>query len=54
MLQSIQGYLSSQGSSLASFKLPMPTLKPFELDDELAAFYCSPVEMQEFVHRTRA
>jgi hypothetical protein len=52
-LQSIQGYLSSQGSSLASFKLPMPTLKPSELDDELAAFCSSRVEMQEFVHKMR-
>jgi hypothetical protein len=54
MLQSIQGYLSSQGSSLASFKLPMPTLRPSELDDELAAFYSRAVEMQEFVRKTRA
>jgi hypothetical protein len=53
MLQSIQGYLSSQGSSLASFKLPMPTLKPSELDDELLAFYSSAAEMQEFVRKTR-
>jgi hypothetical protein len=54
VLQSIQGYLSSQGSSLASFNLPMPTLRPSELDDELAAFCSSAVEMQEFVHKTRS
>ena len=54
VLQSIQGYLSSQGSSLTSFKLPMPTLRPSELDDELVAFYSSAVEMQEFVRKTRA
>jgi hypothetical protein len=53
MLQSIQGYLSSQGSSLASFKLPMPTLRPSELDDELAAFCSSRAEMREFVQKTR-
>ena len=52
VLQSIQGYLSSQGSSLTSFKLPMPTLRPSELDDELVAFYSSAVEMQEFVRKT--
>ena len=54
VLQSIQGYLSSQGSSLASFKLPMPTLRPSEVDDELAAFCSSAAEMREFVRRTRA
>jgi hypothetical protein len=53
MLQSIQGYLSSQGSLLASFKLPMPTLRASELDDELAAFYRSAIEMREFVRKTR-
>jgi hypothetical protein len=31
----------------------MPTLKPSKLDDELAAFYSSRVEMQEFVHKVR-
>ena len=53
ILQSIQGYLSSQGSSLASFNLPMPTLRPSELDDELAAFCSSAAEMREFVRKTR-
>jgi hypothetical protein len=54
VLQSIQGYLTSQGSSLANFKLPMPTLRPSELDDELAAFCCATAEMREFVCKTRA
>jgi hypothetical protein len=54
MLQSIQGYLSSQGSSLASFKLPMPTLRPSKLDDELSAFCSSAAKMREFVRSTRA
>ncbi len=31
----------------------MPTLRPSELDDELAAFCSSTAEMQEFVHKTR-
>jgi hypothetical protein len=54
VLQSIQGYLASQGSSLANFKLPMPALKPSELDNELAAFCSSAAELQEFVRNTRA
>lgn len=54
VLQSIQSYFSSQGSSLASFRLPMPTLRPSELDDELAAFCYSVAEMREFVRKTRA
>lgn len=53
ILQSIQGYLSSQDSLLASFNLPMPTLRPSELDDELAAFCSSAAKMREFVRKTR-
>jgi hypothetical protein len=32
----------------------MLMLKPFKLNDELAAFYSSTAEMQEFVYQTRA
>ena len=32
----------------------MPTLRASELDDELAAFCSSRIEMREFVHNTRA
>ena len=54
LLQSIQGYLSSQGSSLAYFKLPLPSFRTSELDYEVAAFYSKATEMQEFVHQTQA
>lgn len=54
LLQSIEGYLSSQGSSLAHFKLPLPSFRTSELDYEAAAFYGKTVEMQEFVRQTRA
>jgi hypothetical protein len=54
VLQSIQGYLSSQGSSLAQFKLPLPSYWMSEVDYEVAAFYGKAVEMQEFVRQTQS